>query len=391
MSLSQCVSVVSRNHSSRCLFVDGASPLQRQVAYVSSKTKESVRSLRKRATKRKTKDNVDRQVMVFKSLWWIYSHTSTGLRCEVLPGDLQATIDYRKSSAKSFAKCPALFVASLRGKEGPWHQCIQKAWQQYEKGSVRSGVPFSCLTVSDEDVACLLQSAARGMVHVNRAPWVANVGRNVSHHSGWLMFLMQKGLLVKRRCARGPDVLKFSGRSYKVAQVTKRILGKMSEMRRTGHVLLNMKTPRTIQEYRSIVKRATEQAPVSETKNKYTWPWLLRSSLISAMRLAHVNRLRAPANFLLKDLCNVFPDQKRHLKRFGKPSASISEVCHTLGYDGPLELLTYFLCTFCSTTVSGICPEHTHKNRSRLIRARESYQSQHGLAPHCAVLCAKTK
>ena len=160
-----------------------------------------------------------------------------------------------------------MFVASLRGKEGPWHQCIQKAWQQYEKGSVRSGVPFSCLTVSDEDVACLLQSAARGMVHVNRAPWVANVGRNVSHHSGWLMFLMQKGLLVKRRCARGPDVLKFSGRSYKVAQVTKRILGKMSEMRRTGHVLLNMKTPRTMQEYRSIVKHATEQAPVSETKN----------------------------------------------------------------------------------------------------------------------------
>lgn len=354
-----------------------------QVAYVSSQTKMRGAQLEKAAFQRKSAKNLDRQIKLFRSLWWVYSHCSAGRRCEVLPGDVTAMMKYKNLLADAFERCPGLFVALLRGKEGPWYAAVLVAWGRYCK---RSAVPKSS-DVPAEGLAFILQSAAREMTFACRDRWTENVGRNVSHHSGWIALLLQKGLLRKAQSARKLDLVKVSGGIYKIAPVTAAVLSNMQKMSAAGKVLLEMKVPRTACEWRARVTQAAKDAPRSETRNRYIWPWLVRLALIISMRAAGVKRLQVPKDLRVRDLHGLFPDQKQHLKRFGPSETPFKEFAKKIGYDGPLELLTMHLCFYCSCTMAGYCPEEVHKNRRLLVRNREQYESEHGLAPHCAVLC----
>lgn len=357
----------------------------RQVAYVTSRTGASSTTLKIKAARRKSSVNTDRQLHRFKVLWHIYSHCSRGRRVVVLPGDLEAAIRFRKLHSSTFKQCPALFVASLRGKELPWYEALQKAWRQL-KGVSRSGVTKSA--VSYHDVATVLQGAARLMVGVNRKAFVENLGRNVSHHSGWLPFLLQKGLLRKwGGSSRRSGVLHFGGSGhYTIAPITATVLSKIQAMGATGQTLLNLAAPRTIQDWDAAVLKAKQDAPKSETSAQYVWPWLVRATLISAMRNSGVERLQCHRNATVSELSGLFPDQKQHLTRFAKTSDTITELTGNLAYDGPVELLTMYLCFFCSREMASVCPDKLERSQAELIRKREGYVNTHGLAPHAYIL-----
>ena len=364
-----------------------------QVAYVTSKTGATATRLKIKAAARKNQFNINRHVLRFKALWHIYSHCSRGRRTVVLPGDLQTAIKFRKLHENTFKQCPALLVASLLGKELPWYSAIQDAWSQRTSGTAcrrsgvrRSGVAESAVT--DREVAEILQAAARLMVGVNRKVFVQNLGRNVSHHSGWLPFLLQRRLLKKRRGRpRGSGFLHFGGEGrYTVAPITSLVLSKVRAMSATGQVLLNLPAPRTMSEWRTSLQTTTQQATKSETSRKYQWPFLVRAALISKMRVSRVGQLECPRSLTVGALRGMFPDQKAHLTRFCKPSDTVAQLRKTLAYDGPLELLTMFLCFFCSRRMGNVSPESLQQSRSKLIKQREIYYREHNMAPHCCVL-----
>lgn len=272
------------------------------------------------------------------------------------------------------------------GKEPPWHDSIQKAWHEYLQKSHKScpGVPASA--VPDKDVASILQSAARGMAGVDRSRFIQNVGRNVSHHSGWLAFMLQRKLMRKHRGSRRSGVLTFASKHYKLSKITPSALSKIAVMGSTGKVLLNLQVPRNIEQWKSSMQQATSQVPTSVSKCGYHWPWLVRMAMISAMRVEGIKRLEFAKDLDVRYLHNLFPDQKNHLARFAKPTDSVHSLCKRLGYDGPLELLTMHLCFFCSRTMEHVCPKKVHRLRESLVKKCERYEQEHGLVPHCSIV-----
>ena len=106
----------------------------------------------------------------------------------MLPGDAAAAVEHTTLSAAMYKSHPALLVACLRGKDRPWKQALLAAWRAQRSCKVDAG-----------DV---LRDAATRMSNRNMAVWTLNVGRNVSHHSGWLAMLQQKGIVKKLRPGR---------------------------------------------------------------------------------------------------------------------------------------------------------------------------------------------
>ena len=101
----------------------------------------------------------------------------------MLPGDAAAAIEHTTLSAAMYQAHPALLVACLRGKDRPWKQALLAAWRAKRSCTVDAG-----------DV---LRDAATCMSNRNCAVWTLNVGRNMSHHSGWLAMLQQKGIVLQ--------------------------------------------------------------------------------------------------------------------------------------------------------------------------------------------------
>ena len=294
-----------------------------------------------------------------------------------MPGDLETLLRSGGALDTLFRSSPFIFVAFVKGKDGPWRLALQKV-------CLRSGVP----TCRREMFATLVK-VAREMQGVNTAAWSANVGRRVSHHSGWKAFLGHRGV-VKVISSRRKTMFRCSGEylrwgrtCYGVQKPTAMSLNKMSDLQRLGFRLLDARPPRTLEDWCDTIVREAG----GRKQKKYSWLGLWRAVLIRAMRLAGINRLSWDKTATIKRLCDAFPDRKQHVLELA-PSPLIADLVSSLGYDGPIELLTMHLCLFGSSEMERFSPEWLRANRDKLIRAREQYRKTHGLQPRCAVLCA---
>lgn len=361
-------------------------PTLGQVSYLQTSTKKSRRQLTARAKASNLYQKGPRAKRVqrcarFCELWHVYSHDSKRRRVEALPGDLATGITCHGKHAKMFDDSPALLVASLRGKEGPWKKGLWSSWKLK-----RPGVPSSA-----ESTAALLGSTACAMQDVDREVWVKNVGLNVSHHSGWLAYLQQVGFLKKsgnRRKRQRQQSIHVGEQTYDVAQATDtRVLKKVEEMACVGSALQNLTTPRSWSAWREALEEADEARPRKDKSNGYTWPWLVRAHLISSMRSKGISKLSwSRESVTIDDLSGAFPDQKKHVKKMAN-SMLVKDLLEDLSYDGPLELLTMFLCFFCADGMDRYPADWIKTNRAKLIQMREDYHKRTGLHPHCAVLC----
>ena len=327
-------------------------------------------------TSRNQRDQVRER---FRVLWHIYSHDSKRRRVEVLPGDLVKSIEVAHEHKKMFQDNPALLVASLRGKEGPWKDGMWSSWKNQGPGVSSSTAPST---------AAMLGSTARAMQNADREVWAANVGRSVSHHSGWLPHLQQIGVLKKVPGAHKPkSSIKIGGYAYTVAKVSKRVLSRMDEMADIGSNLHHLKIPRTWSSWKEAVQEANDMKPTKVPSKSYNWPWLVRAHLISSMRSKGIQKLSwCRESLTIEDIGTAFPDQKQHVMHLSE-SMLVSDLMKDLHYDGPLELLTMYLCFFCSKAMGKYPAEWLVANRQGLIRTREAYYERTGLHPHCALLC----
>ena len=304
----------------------------------------------------------------------------------MLPGDAAAAVEHTTLSAAMYTSHPALLVACLRGKDRPWKQALLAAWRAQRSGKVDAG-----------DV---LRDAATRMSNRNMAMWTLNVGRNVSHHSGRLAMLQQKGIVKKLRPGRSKVRGKLSAsrrlvfgvggtNQYVVQPSTALSRRAIANMTVVGQVLLDMQAPRTLRDWQQVVRLATQRVGTAERQNPYMWPWLSRVRLLTLLRSAGTRKVTAGADTLIADLAGAFPDQKKWLQKLAPPGAvKLSELTDVLCYDGPVELLTMYLCLFLGGGMDKFSPAWLDQHRAPLIRRREQYTASEGLPPHCFVLCS---
>jgi len=84
-----------------------------------------------------------------------------------------------------------------------------------------------------------------------------------------------------------------------------------------------------------------------------------------------------------------FPDQNKWLHKFSQhcKTDEINQLCKAIGYDGPLELLTMYMCLFAAKDLQRTSPSDVEQNQTKLSRALARFCAKHSLAPHPAVLC----
>lgn len=284
---------------------------------------------------------------------------------------------FRHSPGKS-QDCPALLVACLRGKDGPWKQSLLSAWQSRKRS--KPSTPT--------DVHKVLGEAAQ-MMH-DCPEWNRNVGRNVLHHSGWRAFLQQQGIVRKVTVSRRPGVFVIAGHRYSVATPTELSRKHIEHLKKVGSAIVQAKAPKTIDEWSKAVQEMTDKAEVPSLQaDSYGWQWLLRARLVSLMRHQNIKRLAWPRNLKINQFAALFPDQKEHLVRIQQGHTLMADLVQQLKFDGPIELLTMYLCLFLSNHLSKCSPEWLREHRAELIRKRSLYQKKHGLAPHPIVLCTQ--
>jgi len=215
----------------------------------------------------------DRQRHLFSALWKVFSRSSKGKKVVCLPADLSAAILAAKESKQMYKDSPALLAICLRGKVEPFKKFLRQEWESCKSYVQSSGVDPELTYMCLQNV--VRRMAAPGM-RKTLDLWADNIGKNVSHHSGWLANCLKLHVIEKvADNARGSGVLvlgKDRGR-YKLLVL--------------GSILQNMPTPKSTSEWMAAIMSARTDADNCKFDWKsleYLWPWMLRSHMIAQTR-----------------------------------------------------------------------------------------------------------
>ena len=164
---------------------------------------------------------------------------------------------------------------------------------------------------------------------------------------------------------------------------------------RVSNVLRSLPVPVSLAAYTTCLTSST--ALIAQELGKahadsYGWKWLVRSYLITEMRVAGIKRLQVSSNDTLSDLMAGFPDQcewlSMLLRSYGKrcQASSIKVRClvKELNYKDPVEMLTCDLCVFGGKTARDfdvediIAGKRSIRNTCEMLQ-RNAYQQAHPL------------
>ena len=337
-----------------------------------------------------------------------------------VPGDLETAVSERVRCPALAHLAPLLQQVSLRGKEGPWKAALRQVWLASPGSSGSAGPPLlalgSAVQAEAEPAArlahAILADACRAMVGVDRDPWISNLGRSVSHHSGWLPLMASYGVL---REASGRDRARLAlgkmGKFYSVVPFSRDVHVPRFRHAHLVATLLNVEgAPRTLSEWgRSVARvrhavlerglslpgaltgrKSSESTGSLESTESggqgYHWPWYVRSHLLVEMRAAGIPRLVVDRDVGATQFAAMFPDQGRWVKAYSADGSSLQGIVARLQYKGPVELLTMHLCLCGDAAVTAQPPELLRTNVQLLRHLRVQYAAAHGLQPHPAVL-----
>ena len=107
--------------------------------------------------------------------------------------------------------------------------------------------------------------------------------------------------------------------------------------------------PKTLEDYAQVVQEVEISGDFSwpgAAHSKYARPWLTRTRVVTEMRYHGILRLKLSRDSPLSLLKFCFPDLKDWVDRFalGFKVTTIGQLLELIGYDGPIEFLTIFLC-----------------------------------------------
>ena len=126
---------------------------------------------------------------------------------------------------------------------------------------------------------------------------------------------------------------------------------------RVGNVLRSLPLPVSLANYKTCITSATaliEQTMGKVYADSYGWKWLVRSYLLTEMRVASIKGLQVSSGDSLSDLMVSFPDQcewlsmlqRSHKKRKTPSTIKVKDLVRELNYKDPVEMLTCDLCVF---------------------------------------------
>ena len=130
-------------------------------------------------------------------------------KCKELPGDVVSLKEHAQRSARHFKREPAAMVLLVQAKYGPFRDAMMAAFRSkdYCRFTVHNCSKVQGCRLRAEMLLQVLCKAVRQSSGQNFTAWVANCGRNVSHHSGFIPMLRRFNVL---RTARRHDVEKFT-------------------------------------------------------------------------------------------------------------------------------------------------------------------------------------
>ena len=378
---------------------------------------EDVTGLRERKPKGAAFD-LEAQAARFIALLQVYQ--------DAVPGDLEAAVVERVDCPALAHLAPLLHQLSLRGKEGPWKAALCQAWLASPGSSGSAGPSLlalgSAVQAEAEPAArlahAILADACHAMVGVERDQWSLNLGRSVSHHSGWLAMMTPYGILrAASRRDRARLALGKMGKFYSVTPFRPDVHVPLFRHANWIATLLNMEgAPRTLGEWGRAVTRVRQTVlerglslPGAQTSRKgsrsagslgssgsaesaasggqgYHWPWYVRSHLLVEMRAAGIRSLVMDGDMGATQFAAMFPDMGGWVQAYSTDGSSLQEIMARLQYKGPVKLLTMHLCLCGDAAVTAQPPELLRTNVQLLRRLRVQYAAAHGLQPHPAVL-----
>ena len=107
-------------------------------------------------------------------------------------------------------------------------------------------------------------------------------------------------------------------------------------------------------------------------------PWYIRMDAIVEMRAAGIERLEIDKNISRARLAACFPDQSNWLVSFGDADRGIKWLAKTLGFTGPIELLSMFTCMLLCRDCLVRGPLFFELRSAEVVQARKKFFAESG-------------
>jgi hypothetical protein len=130
---------------------------------------------------------------IYKDIGWL------------IPGDVEAACSMAITAREMFQE-PMFKTLCILGKYKPWCQAVQQAWldlQSERPGKFSSRLRKKTVPNHQARIAFILKVVREALLKCDgdrMEEWVANCGRNVSHHSGYLAVVQKFGFLKCHSC-----------------------------------------------------------------------------------------------------------------------------------------------------------------------------------------------
>ena len=353
-----------------------------------------------------------------------------------VPADLASAVETRATSGEMQLQAPAIYVASLFGKEHAWRTALATVWAHLP---VAERLQISMLGARDPGARARAARIVHGVFAVSfglwagwsvprlghmswpvdtarelepptaerqreataeHAWWNTHVNKNVQNHLGLCPWGLRIGVLSKGGKSGSLLIKTEDGQYYSICPFdAHKHPDRISNLHCMGLVLNTLPVPQTSSEWIDAVRKAHRGAVhFNITASPYHWPWLVRLYLIVEMRHRGITRLRVNQDWGWEETAEATqPDQCKWIQYWMTTVASnsIKKLMNVLAYREPLELLSCFACIFGDNSIMCVTEADVTKSTDRIRRIRRRCRKESGRESHPAYVikeaCPKPK
>ena len=289
-----------------------------------------------------------RLIAIFRLLWRAYRRGPKrgGRAWASLPGDAAYQYARLRGPKATPYKDAGLALPFLVAKYGPDKVQIEKA------AKLRG--PKDDLEAYDYNrLALALKGMSTKFSPKEYQCWMQGPGTGTSHHGGLVMWLWKSLKMIEPKVRSGMPLL-LNRRRFVIKPLTKPLRARLSKSRAFGEALLEEAKGRvTLETWNAttrVLLKATKGVP-GLSPNSYRGKWAVRSWMDRCLRQRSWKGLATNRGDKVALLTKTFPDEDGHLRVLtdrAPNKVTLSQFCKTLGYDGPVEHLTMWLCLLLS-------------------------------------------
>ena len=291
---------------------------------------------------------------IFRLLWGAYRRGPKrgGRAWASLPGD--AAYQYARLRPKHTAyKDAGLALPLLLAKYGPDKMQIEKA------AKLRG--PKADLEAHDYNrLAKALRGISENFNSEESKLWAKGPGVGTSFHGGLILWCWKSLQMIEPRPpkSRAPSIPLLQKRTrFVMKPLTKPLRARLSKSRAFGATLLAQdKAHVTLKAWLKVADGlcASCKGVPGLSPKSYRGKWVVRSWMDRCLRKRSWKGLTLYRGAKVASLIQAFPDNGGHLRILtgGRPEAvTLTQFCKELGYDGPVEHLTMWLCLLLSGVI----------------------------------------